>query len=238
MLTFTQWSKYQAETVSIVLSFADLISSGDAITGVPVVTITVASGLDGNPSNLLYQGVTVTNGNTIEQRFRLGVIGVIYTLTFTIQTVAGDTFEKECYLAILPDDDSAVPNWLPYWRSTGLYPQQVVESMQGNITLTAGRLFQNVVSFLDSLQGAISLLGGSLIGNGITYNIPHEDIQGNIALSSGTLVNNGIVYNIPHEDIRGDIAIISGTLVNTGINYNIPHEDLQGNITLVSGTLV
>jgi len=239
MLNFIQGSKYQAETVSIVLSFADLMQPGDSIVGTPVVTVTVATGTDGNPSNLLYQGVTVTRGNTVEQRFRLGIPGVIYALLFTIITGAGDTLDKECYLAIIPDTDSAVPNWLPLWETTQLYPLQNFEPMQGNITFLGGSLRQTVIPIgPEAIQGAIGFLGGALIQVGILYHIPHEDIQGSVVFVGGALVQVGISYDSPHEDIQGNAAFIGGALIQVGISYANPHEDIQGNITFAGGTLV
>src|SRR5574340_326544 len=96
MHTFTQASKYVPETVSIVLSFADLLEYGEQISGIPVVTVTTESGLDPNPSNLLYQGCSVSNGNTIEQRFRLGLSGGIDTLNFAVRTTLGSALEEDC----------------------------------------------------------------------------------------------------------------------------------------------
>ena len=239
MLSFIQGSKYQAETVSIVLSFADLMQPGDSIVGTPVVTVTVATGTDGNPSNLLYQGVTVIRGNTVEQRFRLGIPGVIYVLLFTIVTIAGDTLDKECYLAIIPDVDSAVPNWLPLWETTQLYPLQDFEPMQGNITFLGGSLRQTVIPIgPEAIQGAIGFLGGALIQVGILYHIPHEDIQGSVVFVGGSLVQVGISYDSPHEDIQGNAAFIGGALIQVGISYANPHEDIQGDITFTGGTLV
>lgn len=239
MLNFIQGSKYQAETVSVVLSFADILQPGNTITGTPVVTVTVATGFDSNPSNLLYQGVTVTSGNTIEQRFRLGIPGVIYVLLFTVVTVAGYTLEKECYLAIIPDADNAVPNWLPLWETTQLYPVQDFETMQGNIIFIVGSLRQTAFNVgPEAIQGGIVFQGGALIQSGILYHIVHEDIQGDMHFIGGALVQVGITYDIPHEDVQGNIAFIGGALIQVGISYANPHEDIQGDITFAGGTLV
>lgn len=241
MLNNVQWSKYTAETVSIVLSFADLLSPGDTITGTPVITVTVYTGTDSNPSNLLYQLPTVTKGSVVEQRFRLGIPGVIYHILFTIQTVAGDTFDKESYLAILPEDGTAIPSWVPLWESTALYPYlEAPEYIQGRHLLVGGRLAWVAYPIpAEPIQGSIELVSGDLIyQSSVDYPIPHEDIQGASILVLGDLVYQTTVpYDIPHEDIKGGVALISGILTGHGIGYNTPHEDIQGTTILTSGTL-
>lgn len=236
---FIEGSKYRAETVSIVLSFSDLMQPGDTITGVPVVTVVVFAGIDPSPSDILFQGVTVTGGNTTEQRFRLGITGTIYTINTSIHTTAGDFFEKDCYLAIILDDDNAVPTFLPFWETTQLYPIQPMEQIQGNITFNSGTLRQTVFPIgPESIQGIMVFQGGTFTQVGITYHNPHEDLQGNIIFIGGTLIGVGILYNNVHEDIQGNIAFISGTLIGVGISYHNPHEDIQGGITFIGGTLV
>lgn len=241
MLTIVQGSKWQAETISIVISFADELSSGDSITDTPVVSIVVNSGFDSNPGNLLYQGCTVTNGNTVEQRIRLGIPGVIYIVTFAVVTVAGDKFEKESYLAILPDPDSAVPNWLPLWSLTTLYPYQSgPDWIRASTVPTGGRLAQTVIPFgPDWINSFLSIDGGTLTGSGVTYVIPYEDLQSNAIIIGGTLIFvNTITYNYSHEDIKTNLAILGGTLIQAGLSYVIPSDNIQTAITLQNGTLV
>lgn len=241
MWHFVEDSKYRAETISIVQSFADVMLPGDSISGTPTISITVSSGIDPTPSTILYEGVSVTNGNTVEQRFRLGIIGVIYCITFTIVTVMGETLEKECYLAILPQEGFAIPTFLPLYESTQLYPYQInPEYIQGSTILTGGYL-KNLLYAIppEDIQGLTILTGGTLTLVVITYNIPHEDIQGATVLQGGLLTyQNNIPYAIPHEDIKGKTLLISGTLFGGSILYTCPHEDIQGHTILTGGTLV
>ena len=240
MLNIVQGSKYKAETVSIVMSFADVLASGDSITSTPQITITVYTGIDFDPSTLLYQGPTVTNGNIVEQRIRLGIPGVIYHILFTIQTVQGDTFDKESYLAILPEDNVAVPLWLPRWESTTLYPYQLADPLTSTTHLISGALRQTVIpSGPDYIQSFQQLMGGTLIQSGIRYSNGVEELQGTLLLIGGTFdLQSAIVYDIPHEDLKGAIALLGGTFLQNGITYNIPHEDLQGTTIFTGGTLV
>jgi hypothetical protein len=239
MYSIVQASKYQAETISLVISFADVISAGDSITGIPTITVTVASGSDPNPSNLLYQGVTVTNGNTVEQHIRLGLPGVIYTITFTIATVGGDIFEKESLLAIRPDEDNAVPNWLPYWQTTQLYPYQLYDALGSTVTtLIGGRLVQTVYSYSDSLTGTQSFVGGTLIASGITYSYDYDSLTGNAIIVGGILTPvNVITYSYDYDSIQTGFAVVGGTLIGNGIIYSNDYDSLTGSTTLISGTL-
>lgn len=237
MFNFVQGSKYRTETISIVVSFADILPAGNAITGIPLVTVTVFSGVDPVPSNLLYGGVSIYNGITIEQRIRLGVDGCIYHITFSILTTGGDTLEKETYLAILPNEDNAIPGFFPIWLTSNLYPYTYQENITNSIGNITGRILQ-MPQWTEPVQASIAPLYGTLIGSSISYANPHEDVQNAISLLYGTLVGSFVLYDIPHEDIKHNIAPLYGTLVGTAVSYNNPHEDMQVSITPISGTLL
>ena len=113
MLHVVEGSKYEAETVSIILSFAEDLPAGDSILGTPTITVSLLTGTDTNPSNMLYGVVSIHNGTDVEQRFRLGIPGNIYYILYQVVTTNGLRFEKDCYLAIIPVEGNAVPLWLP-----------------------------------------------------------------------------------------------------------------------------
>lgn len=235
-----QWvvhrAKYRFETISVVLDFADDFVGGEVITGTPMISIVLDAGVDPTPSEILYQGITTTS-TTVEQRFRLGVDGVIYIITYTVQTDAGNTYEKEFYLAILPQDGSAVPQFAFIYENSTLYPYELSDDLQCAITMDSGRLFQGLYAYAEGINPSLNLVGGTLIAAGITYNIPHEDIMCAITLDGGVLTYINNVTYAYNEDIQCNIAIIGATLIGTGITYNIPHEDITCSITLTSGTL-
>lgn len=230
------------ETVSLIVSFTDLLLFGDSITGLPSITITVASGVDPSPAGLLYMAAIVRGGQTVEQRFRLGIPGVIYQVNFTVTTTFGNRLSKECYLAILPDEGMALPTWLPLWESTQLYPIEVpLESLSGYTTLLSGTLIQIVINYSyrpESIQGTTSFTTGTLASPIITYSYSYEAIQGNSLLTSGTLVVVVISYNYSHEDLKGNAAFLSGVLTVVVITYSYSFESIQGSASLTSGTLV
>lgn len=241
MLNNVQQSKYISDTISIVLSFADLLSPGDTISGVPVITVTVSSGVDSNPSNLLYEGVSVTQGSIVEQRFRLGVPGVIYHILYSVVTVAGETLEKDTLLAILPEGTDVTPTWMPLWETTQLYPYEYgPESFISYHVLTSGRLHQGLYAIPP--EGIItrqSLLSGTLTyQNTVTYVIPPESYKATQVLISGTLTyQNTVTYVIPPESIKTYHILISGTLEGSGVSYAIPYESFKATHILTGGTL-
>lgn len=238
----TQGSKYEAETVSVVLSFADLLQPTDSILGIPTITITVLSGIDTNPGNLIYGGVSIIGGNTVEQRFRLGVPGVIYTVTYTVQTTLGDTPEKRFDLAILPNTDNAIPIFLPLWESTQLYPiEPPYEAATGALSITAGTLLIVIINYTysyEAYKGASNFIAGTLTSILVPYSYSHEDYKAAATLSAGTLVVIVIPYSYSHEDYKSSLALISGTLVTIVISYSYTHEDYKAQVSFTGGTLV
>lgn len=237
MFTFVEGAKYRSETISIVVSFADVISTGDSITGVPNIFVSVFSGIDPAPSNIIYLGTSIIGGVSIDQKFRLGVDGCIYCITFQISTLAGDTFEKECYLAILPNTDNAIPNYFPYWLTSNLYPYNWLESLSASILPISGRILE-MPHWQENLQVGILPLYGTFSGSAVSYNNPHEDMQNSILPTFGTLVGTFVQYDNPHEDIKHAIAPLYGSLPGTSVSYDNPHEDMQHSILPISGTLV
>ena len=148
MQYIVQDAKYRAETISAIISFANVFSSGEVITGTPVVTVSVLSGIDPAPSDMLYGGVTVTGGDTVEQRFRLGVLGCIYEIVYEVVTNLGNTISKNFYLAILPNNDAAVPLWLPIWETSQLYPiEPTYEPCISSLAITEGSLITVIINY-------------------------------------------------------------------------------------------
>lgn len=239
MQNFIEGAKYRAETVSITSSFADVLPAGQVITGTPSVIVTVVTGFDASPNAILYQGCNVIANTGVDQKVRLGVTGVIYHIEFQVVSTSGLVFEKDCYLAILPDDDSAVPTWLPLWEATQLYPyQDGPDSVRSGMVWVAGAL-HNVLYHNppEAIQSRMGWITGTLIIVGVTYHNPHEDMQSYIVWNTGTLITVGVRYDNPHEDVKSNVAWITGTLINQGILYHNPHEDIQSTMDWTAGTL-
>ena len=238
MLEYESRAKYIAETISIIVPFDDLFVGGETITGIPTITVTVFSGDDTNPSHILYEGASILNNVSVEQRIRLGIEGVIYLLTYSVQTTSSNIYEKEVYLAILPTVGTAIPVINKQYLSSTLYPYEYMESLQGAANITGGRLYQELWTTSESLGiGTVTLTSGSLVVALVTYSNTYESLQGSISLIGGNLADAGITYSNGYESLRGAFALIGGTLNNTGITYSNEVESLTSSVTLTGGTL-
>ncbi len=197
-------------------------------------------GTDPTPSDILYEGVSISNGLVVEQRIRLGIPGNIYRITTSTTASDGNTYEVSTCLAILPNDGNATPTWLPLWESSQLYPYEAgPDSIQGLSLLQSGRFVQSAYFIPhEDINGAYLPVSGTFRAAGIYYDIVAEGVQGTTILFSGSLIpSNVVTYNIPYEGIQGTTVLVSGTFTGNGIGYRIPSDNIQGYSILVSGTL-
>ena len=237
MSLYTSDSKTVDETKSYLGDFRDVLKAGETITN-QVVTVTVFSGDDLNPSNLLYQGIDVHVGY-IEQRIRLGVPGNIYSIKFEIDTSLGNTYDKVTRLAVLPQDGNATPVFTNIYYTSWPYPVEYAEIIQPVIFPYFAHLLLNP-RWTESIKNALSPVTGSMSLGAIYYNnYPPEIIQSSIAPYIGLLISvSAVTYNNPHEDIKNNIAAISGTLVKGQVFYmNYQPEVIQSAIAPQGGTL-
>ena len=237
MTLYTSDSKTVVETKSYPGDFRDNLVAGETITS-QTVTVTVFSGDDLNPSNLLYGGIAVHSG-WIEQKIRLGIPGNIYSINFVVGTSLGNTYDKVTRLAVLPEDGNAVPQFTVLYYTSWPYPIEYTEIIQPAISPNYLYLLLNP-RWTESVKSAISPVVGSLPIGAIYYNNnPPDNIKSAIAPYSAVLVSNSAAtYSNPHEDIKNNIAAISGTLNKVQIYYvNYQPEQVKSNIAPQGGTL-
>lgn len=99
-------TKLQSEIVQLPpngFSFISRLQTGEALSGTPAVTISVYSGVDPNPQAMLSGAATISNGNTVLQKFTGGVPGVIYRVIAGCATNQGQFLEQLGYLVVLAD---------------------------------------------------------------------------------------------------------------------------------------
>lgn len=235
-LYYVSESKRQIETISYFGDFRDVLSIGETITS-QSVTIYVFSGTDTNPSAMLYQGITIHNGNILEQRIRQGIVGNIYTILFSISTSLGNNYDKVTRLAILPNEQGANPVFNVQYETSCLYPYILSESLQTNISVQNGRLALLRVDFEDGITTSIFLGNGSLVyQNFISYSY-NEGITTNIQLQKGSLVYQNFIDYSYNEGIQTGIAILTGILtVAIPITYSY-NEGITTSISIQNGTL-
>lgn len=241
MQYIVQDAKYRTETISAIISFANVFSSGEVISGTPAITVSVLSGVDPTPSNMLYEGITITNGNTIEQRFRLGELGCIYEIVYEVVTSIGNTFSKNFYLAILPNGDAAIPTWIPLWETTQLYPiEPSPESYQASFSIQPGDLITIVIPYQygpESYQTLFTLSSGTLSSVVVPYSYSYEAYQTSFTTSGGTLVVVVVPYDYSYESYTTSFSIDIGTLQQVVISYSYSYEAYQTSLSFSGGSL-
>jgi len=98
-----QSAQYTFENLVRGVDFTNYLSpTSDTLTGSPVVTVSVLSGTDPNPSDILI-GSPVLSENSMQilQRVSGGVAGTIYLLSFRCGTVQGNTWEQQVFFSVI-----------------------------------------------------------------------------------------------------------------------------------------
>jgi hypothetical protein len=226
-------SKFVNETISIVFDFSDQIRSGESISSCTIV-VSLFTGADSDPSTILYQAPLIT-GNTVNQKFRLGVPGCIYEIYFLITGSLGTHAEKVTNLAILPQDGIAIPSFTVIYETSCLYPYELSDSLRSGITFVRG--FQGYTIPPEALSSSITFVSGVTAGTVASYSNPPEYLSSNIGWISGVLAGNSVSYSNPPEDLSSNIAWLSGIIGGTGIQYAIPQEGLSSGISWFSGSI-
>ena len=85
--------------VDFKLQLANSATAGDSIASITDVTASVLEGTDPNPGNILNGAPYILGTETLQQIVG-GVVGVQYLLTFTVQTVQGNTLVGQITLYV------------------------------------------------------------------------------------------------------------------------------------------
>ena len=93
--------KLVGATRAVVFEFLGELVAGETLS-TATVTAAVYCGTDASPSSLI-SGSASASGTQVSQKLTGGVEGVIYKLTCTITTSAGNTLVKTGFLAVIPD---------------------------------------------------------------------------------------------------------------------------------------
>lgn len=235
MYQITQDGKYQGETISWVLSFADVLGTA-SIGATPVITITVIAGYDPTPADMLY--ALAYTADTVTVTLTKGVIGCIYNVETSVVDGDGHTYVKESYLAILPEAGTASGQIIPFYFTSWPYPIEYSEGLTSSISPQAGTILLNP-RWTEGLTSLISLQAASLTLSRITYNnyIP-EGLTSSITPESGALTLGRIVYsNYIPEGLVSSILPYTASMLQGRVVYLIPSEGLTSSITPIAGTL-
>lgn len=95
--------QYTTESLTRGIDFTPQLSlTGDTFTGTPTVTVSVLSGIDPTPQNILVGTPSLSaNSMQIIQRISRGVAGVAYLLSFRCGTAQNNTLEQQGILYIV-----------------------------------------------------------------------------------------------------------------------------------------
>jgi hypothetical protein len=236
-ILYVSESKKQLETISYFGNFSDMMATGETISTYQVI-VSVFTGIDPVPNAMLYGGISVHNGVSIEQRIAHGIVGNIYDILFQVTSNLGKVYEKVTRLAILPDGVPANALHTTAWLTSWNYPYNDGDSIQGNSLVAPNSNLWLQPYFQDSFQESIFIISGNLFSAVISYNILPESIQGDISILSGTLIQVLVTYNMVAESIQGGVAVLSGNLFQGMVFYTIPVESIQGDISIISGVLM
>lgn len=235
MYNLISQSKYKDETISITMDFADLLKPGEVVSTCAFY-ITVITGIDSNPTGILYQ-TYVPSGTKVDQKFRLGVIGVIYEIVFQVLGTAGSIVDKTTSLAILPQDGNAIPEFTFIYLTSYQYPYNLQDGLNTYMVPHMGRAFGYLP---EGLNSNCMPSRGSMFGGQKNYNIPPEGINViAIAPTMGSIFGSQVNYgNYIPEGLNGFCAPIQGSMFGSSLSYNVPADGINGSMTPTSGTIV
>ena len=236
MENFVTRSKYVSETISIIVDFADVLPVGQTIQGTPTVSIALDTGDDPTPANILYLGISVTNGTIVEQRFRLGIPGVIYEITWQIISTSNEVFEKTTYLAILPNIGSVAPNHQYLFLTSELYPLQVQDAFSVSYQVLNGIWYIGQTWQTEKFQVSFSALNGLFTPGQVFYTSTPDQFKVLFAVNNGTFMVGQLFYSSTPDQFKVDFAPLNGTLVEGQVFYTSPAEKFQVFFQPLNGT--
>lgn len=93
--------KPPTDTKYLYFDFTDDLAAAETIS-TQVVTATVYSGTDANPSAII-SGSASASGAEVSQKVTGGTAGVVYTLLCTVTTSLSQTLTRAAYLAVMSE---------------------------------------------------------------------------------------------------------------------------------------
>lgn len=233
---FLRETKRKMEVIDLHTSFKQELSSLDTIDTI-TVTVSVFSGADTSPSDMKYQSPYAL-GATVHQRIKGGVIGVVYNVEFIVLTTLGYTYSKVTRLAILPNNTSATPVFIPLYLTTRPYSWvETAEYAGAHVSDAAGTL-QYMPVFQDQMQGSASLQEFTVYGGSVSYTIPaSDDMQGSASLTAFTVYGSSQSYSFSEDPMTGAAQLLDFTVYGASVSYSYGNDHLQGSASLEAFTV-
>lgn len=95
-------NKYASETVTVTFDFTADLASGETIS-TQAVSAATYSGTDASPSSII-SGSASASGAVVSQKITAGTTGVMYELTCSITTSAGQTLRQVGLMGVIPSE--------------------------------------------------------------------------------------------------------------------------------------
>jgi|SRR5215510_5880551 len=96
---FSVGEKASTELVPLTVNFSDVLQFGEGINGAGV-TISVYSGIDPSPINMISGATTYDSAGNVTQAIQGGVVGVVYTIAFAVTGTNSHNYVKVGQLAV------------------------------------------------------------------------------------------------------------------------------------------
>lgn len=234
MADFVLPSKLVGERITVTFEFRDLLDWGETIVS-GETAITVSSGVDASPSDMLYRDITVS-GTTLRQKVQLGEPGVIYQLEGRATGSTGQIYSKVALLAILP---SHLPN-PPFdgnQLTSKIYPIDDTAELQHEFLISFAKLRPQPFDEAYIQHSNVEPLVGNMYEVLVRTDAPTESIQHQFSALLGTMSGALTSFTAPEEEIQHSILVLGGSLDAALIVYFAPVESVQHSFSLLSGSL-
>ena len=219
-------SKLVGERITVTFEFLDELQWGEAVLEASV-SISVISGVDNNPTDLLYMPAVFT-GTLVRQQVWRGIPGVIYLVKCTVMGTEGTIQSKVARLAILPVVNENPPLDALYLTSRP-YPIVALEYMQSASLPGNGFLVERVVELMDS---TFTVLSADIYGGLKSYSLL-EAMDSSWGLQNVS-VYGGLVGFSTNESMDSNFLVVSASLYGNLVSYSL-NESVDSSFAVVSG---
>lgn len=238
MLNVILPSKIVVDIHPLKVDFSPFLEAGEEIEDV-VVTVSMYTGEDPAPDNLLYLPPEFTPGSgVVWQRIKAGIPGNIYLITITITTDLGHDLVATAYQAVLPNGVPADDIFVPFPLTSKPYPLNTIDGIESGSIVDGLISWQVIPEAFDSFFDIVS---GTLRSPLITYDDwPPEAFDHTSDIVSGTLRTVLITYSDwPPEAVDHAASIQAGTLRAALIAYTYyAPEAVDHSCSIIGGSLV
>lgn len=225
-------SKLVTERILVRFEFKDELAWGETISNAQV-SISVASGIDPAPNDMLYRDIFYSSTEA-RQQIHAGLPGVIYKVECAALGTSGKVYTKFCHLAVLPDE-AAFPPIAGTYLTSKPYPIDVTEVFQQQFDEGSGRLRPQPFP-LDEMQHGLAFSTSTIGVYLISYSWPDEGYEHGFSTRESYFSGTVISYSNTPETYDHGFGTVGGTLEVKLVQYSLT-EHMKHGLSSISGTL-